>query len=122
MMIRGYSIATRTVVMAISVLVAVLAILYLMSSCQKRRSMAAQERVEDSQARAQTNSAADAIGTVSRSGEAQAASEGQSRQAERDIRSAEGANQAVNPAARDAGISALCKRAIYKDDPRCKAR
>lgn len=86
---------------------------------QKSRSQAAQSRVERSQAQAASNSAADAVGTVARSGEASAASEELTRQNERDIRDAEGANASVNPAVRDAGLTALCKRQAYRDDPRC---
>jgi hypothetical protein len=76
--------------------------------------------VERSQAEAAANSAADAIGTVARSGEAERASEDLTRTNEQQIRAAEGSNAAVNPAARDAGIAALCRRQAYRDDPRCK--
>jgi Flp pilus assembly protein TadB len=86
---------------------------------QKSRSQAAQSRVERSQAEAASNSAADAIGTVARSGEDAAASEDLTRSNERDIRNAAGADDKVNPAARDAGLSALCKRQAYANDPRC---
>jgi hypothetical protein len=120
MMIRGREIAGRTIAMAVGVILLVVAVLGFLTYCQNQRSKGAQSRVDRSQSEAQAESGKDAIGTVSRSGEAQAASEGQSRQAEQDIRSAEGSNQAVNPAVRDAGLAALCKRAIYKDDPRCR--
>jgi hypothetical protein len=76
--------------------------------------------VERSQAEAAANSAADAIGTVAASGEAERASEDLTRINEQQIRAAEGSNAAVNPAARDAGIAALCRRQAYRDDPRCK--
>lgn len=105
-------------------LVGLIVIVGLMSftvrSCDKRRSQAAQERVEDAQASAATNSAADAIGTVSRSGEATAASEQMTRDNERNIRNAQGANDAVNPAVRDAGRNALCLRDAYRNHPDCK--
>lgn len=89
-------------------------------SCDKRRSQAAQVRVERSQAEAASNSAADAIGTVARSGEAAAASEALTRSNEQQIRGAAGANDKVNPAVRDAGIAALCRRQAYAHDARCK--
>ena len=122
MMIRGYSISARLLGMIAGVILLIVAVTLLTRSCDKRRSQGAQSRVDASQGQAAANSSADAIGTVSRSGEAQAASEAQSRQAEQEIRAAEGASQSVNPAVRNAGIQALCRRATYKDDPRCKAR
>ncbi len=92
------------------------------TQCSKRRSMAAQERVEDAQAGAAANSAADAIATVQRSGEATATSEELTRTNEREIRDAEGANDAVNAGVRDAGLASLCRRAAYLNHPKCKLR
>ena len=112
--------AIRYILIIVGIIVIGLVIVGGVHSCDVRRNRAAQGRVEASQTQAAANSSADAINTVSRSGEAQAASEGQSRQAEQDIRAAEGANQAVNPAVRDAGIAALCKRRTYANDPRCR--
>jgi hypothetical protein len=90
------------------------------AACNKIRSLGAQSRVDRSQFDASTNSAADAVGTVAASGEATAASEELTRANERDIRNAQGSSDKVNPAARDAGLTALCKRPAYKDEPRCK--
>lgn len=104
----------------LGILAVVIATALLVRSCDSRRDKAAQSRVDASQGQAQAESGKDAIDTVSRAGEAQAASEGQSRRAEQDIRSASGAGDAVNPAARDAGLAALCKRAIYRNHPRCR--
>lgn len=89
-------------------------------SCDVRHNKAAQSRVEASQAQAASNSAADAIGTVAASGEASAASENLTRSNEQQIRAADGANDKVNPAVRDAGIAALCRREAYRNDPKCK--
>ncbi len=89
-------------------------------SCDKRHSEAAQARVEQGQAGAASNSAADAINAVTGAGSNQAASEELGRANEQNIRNASGANDAVNPAVRDAGIAALCKRKAYRDNPRCK--
>jgi hypothetical protein len=89
------------------------------AACNKIRSMAAQGRVQHAQAEAQSNSGADAVGTVAASGEASAASEALTRSNEQQIRAANGANAKVDPAARDAGIAALCRRQAYANDPRC---
>lgn len=89
-------------------------------SCDKRHARAAQARVERSQAEAASNSAADAVSTVAASGEASAASEALTRSNEQQIRAAQGANDKINPAARDAGIGALCRRKAYENDSRCR--
>lgn len=110
----------RILAIITGVIALILIVGFTVRSCDKRRSQASQARVERSQAEAASNSAADAVGTVARSGEASAASEALTRDNEGKIRAADGANAPVNPAARDAGITALCKRQAYQNDPRCK--
>lgn len=112
--------SARVIAIIVGVIALILIVGFTVRSCDKRRSQAAQERVERSQAEAASNSAADAIGTVARSGQDEAASEALTRSNEKSIRAADGANAPVNPAARDAGITALCKRQTYQSDPRCK--
>jgi FtsZ-interacting cell division protein ZipA len=90
----------RYILMLLAAVVLIAAIVEGVHSCDVRRSKAAQSRVEASQAQAASNSAADAVGTVARSGEAE--------------------SDKVNPAVRDAGIAALCRRQAYRNDPRCK--
>jgi hypothetical protein len=119
MMIRGYAIGARLIFTIVAVVVLIVAVALFVRSCDSRHNKAAQSRVDSAQGEAASNSAADAIGTVQRSGEASAASEELTRSNERDIRGAEGANDKVNPAVRDAGIAALCKRQAYAHDPRC---
>jgi hypothetical protein len=60
------------------------------------------------------------VSTVAASGEAAAASETLTRSNEQQIRAAQGSNAAVDPAARDAGIAALCRRPSYANDARCR--
>lgn len=120
MTIRGYTITARLIAIAVGVIVLIAVVGLTVRSCDARHSKAAQSRVDASQAQAASNSAADAIGTVAASGEAERASEDLTRSNEQQIRGAEGANDKVNPAVRDAGIAALCRRQAYKDDPRCK--
>jgi hypothetical protein len=120
MMIRGYEITARMIAIAVAVLALVIGPMLVVRSCDKRHSQAAQERVEDSQAQAASNSAADAIATVSASGEAERASEDLTRANDRDIRAAEGAEVKVGAGVNAAGLKALCKRAAYRSDPKCK--
>jgi hypothetical protein len=98
----------------------VLLVGFTVRSCDSRHNKGAQSRVERSQGEAHSNSAADAVNTVAASGEASAASEELTRQNEKDIRNAKGSNAAVDPAARDAGLRALCLRRAYRDDAKCR--
>jgi hypothetical protein len=121
MMIRGYAISARIIAMIAGVILLIVAVGLFVKSCDNRRSRAAQSRVERSQAEAASNSAADAINTVTGVGTNQAASEDLGRTNERDIRAAEGANTKISAGVNAAGRAALCKRAAYRDDPKCKA-
>lgn len=120
MMIRGKEIAAKTIALAVAGVMLVVACIAFLTYCENQRSKGAQSRVEASQANAQANSSADAIGTVAASGASEAASEDLTRSNEKDIRNAKGSNAAVDPAARDAGLRALCMRRTYRDDPQCK--
>lgn len=114
------NLSARVIAMIVGALLIVGLLLFGVKQCQDKRNMAAQGRVERSQAEAASNSAADAVNAVSASGEAQAASEELSRTNERDIRSAEGANAKVGAGVNAAGRAALCRRAAYRNDPACK--
>lgn len=121
MIIRGYEIAGRMIALIAGGIVLIVLALLLLHQCDKRRSEAAQSRVERSQAEAASNSAKDAINAVAASGEAQRASEDLTRENSRDIRSAPGAGDRVNSGVDLAGRKALCKRAAYRDSEQCKA-
>jgi len=120
MVIRGYTITARLMAMIVGVIVLIIAVGLFVKSCDNRKSRAAQARLDAEQAQAASNSAADAIGTVARSGEAAVASEQLTRENEREIRAAAGAEVRVGAGVNAAGRKALCKRAAYKDDPKCK--
>lgn len=119
-MIRGYTVSARLLAMILGAILLIIAVGLFVRSCDKRKSQAAQTRLERAQSEAQANSAADAVNTISRSGEAQAASEAMTRENEKEIRNAKGANAPVDPAVRDAGLRSLCRRAAYRDDPKCR--
>lgn len=120
MMIRGYAISARLILTIVGVIVLIVAVALFVRSCDSRHNKAAQSRLEHAQGDAQANSAADAVNTVAASGDAAAASEGQTRANEKDIRDAKGSDAAVDPAVRDAGLRSLCKRAAYRDSERCR--
>jgi len=121
MMIRGYQVGGRIIAMIIGGLVLLAVIAFGVTQCDKRRDQAAQGRVDDAQAGAASNSAADAIGTVTAAGERETASEGLTRSNEREIRSADGAGERIKPGVDYAGRAALCRREAYRSDPKCKA-
>jgi hypothetical protein len=111
------AIATTAVVIVILLLGAsVVAI----TQCSSGRQQRAQGRVDTAQHGAQVESGADAVNTVSASDARERASEDQSRRNEEEIRNAEGSTAPVNPAARDAGLRSLCRRAAYRDNAKCK--
>jgi cell division septation protein DedD len=120
MVIRGYEIAGRTIAYVVGGIVIVALALLLLSQCDKRRNEKAQSKVDAAQSEAATNSAADAINTVSEAGQREAASEDLTRQNERDIRAAPGAGDRVNAGVNAAGLQALCRRDAYRNTQRCK--
>jgi Flp pilus assembly protein TadB len=114
------NLSARVIAIIVAAVVAVLVVWAAFHFWEKSRSQGAQARVDTAQSGAASNSAADAIGTVAASGARESASEDLTRQNEANIRAANGSGDAVNPAVRDAGIQALCRRAAYRNDPRCK--
>lgn len=110
----------RIIAIVVAGILAVLVVWAAFHFWQKSRSQAAQSRVEASQAQAAHDSAAEAINAVAASGAREAASDELTRTNEEEIRNAKGANAPVDPASRDAGLRALCRRAAYSDDPKCR--
>lgn len=120
MVIRGYEIAGRTIALVVAIVSLVLAAAIIPGCVSKWRSERAQSKVDTAQSGAATNSAADAINTVSEAGQREAASEDLTRQNERDIRAAPGAGDRVNAGVNAAGLQALCRRDAYRNTQRCK--
>jgi hypothetical protein len=118
--IRGYEVSARLIATVVGVLLLIVAVGLFVRSCDSRHNKAAQSRVERSQGEAATNSAVDAINAVTGVGGNTAASEELGRTNERDIRAADGANTKIGAGVNAAGLKALCKRATYRDDPKCK--
>lgn len=76
-------------------------------------------RLANGQGQAATQSGRDAVQTVGNQSAAEAQIDATTKENENAIRSAPGANAPVDPAARDAGLRALCKRSAYRSDPKC---
>lgn len=107
-------------IIAALVLLCLVAVVFQVRSCTEARRIAAQSKVDRGQAGAARESAKDAIGTITDVQSNQSASEDLTRSNEKDIRNAEGSADPVNAAARDAGLRALCSRAAYRDNERCR--
>jgi len=71
------------------------------------------------QAGAAANSARDTVQTIGNQAAAEDQADAITKENDRAIRSAPGANAPVDPAARDAGLRALCRRAAYRGDAKC---
>lgn len=120
MIIAGREIAGRLIGMVAAGVFLIVVVSLLLYQCDKRRSERAQSRTDAAQAEAASNSAADAINTVSEAGKRETASEDLTRENERDIRAAPGADDRVNAGVNAAGLQALCRRDAYKNTERCK--
>lgn len=120
MLFRKYEITGRIIGFIVGGLVLFAVAGFGLYQCDKRRNEAAQSRVERGQAGAASESAKDAIGTVTAAGERETASEGLTRDNEREIRGADGAQDRVKPGVDVAGRQALCRREAYRNDPKCK--
>ena len=87
------------------------------------RLLTANPKAEANLARNQTEAAAEsgseAVNTVGKAADREAASDALTRDNERTIRDAEGSDATVAAPARDAGLASLCKRRAYSRDPRC---
>ena len=92
------------------------------SCIAKHRAQAAQARVNAAQGQAAVESGKDASEVQATLNRNEMAGEALGRDNERSIRNAQGANAVVAAPARDAGIASLCRRAIYRDNPRCRVQ
>jgi uncharacterized protein HemX len=120
MMIFGREIAKEVIGLVVVALLIVLAATLGPAACQKIRSLSAQQKVTQGQLTATQNSAADAVNTATGVGANAAASEELGRKNSEQIHAAPGANDRVNAGVDAAGRAALCRRAAYRDDPKCK--
>lgn len=79
----------------------------------------AEARLARNQSEAASQSGADAVNTVGRAGEREAAGDALTRENDSAIRNAEGADAEVGAGVNDAGLQALCRRASHRDSARC---
>ncbi len=82
----------------------------------------AEARLGKNQTEAAGQSGQDAVNTVGKAGEREADSADLTRSNDVEIRNAQGADAAVDPAVRDAGFASVCRRASNRNDPKCVQR
>jgi Flp pilus assembly protein TadD len=105
----------RTVLIILGI-VAALGLLLAVRGCGTAGTRA---KLATGQAGAAIGSARDTVQTIGNQIAAETHIDDITKENEHEIRAAPGANAPVNPAARDAGLRALCKRASYRGDPKC---
>lgn len=110
----------RTLALILGLVALFVAALMIPNCVAKYRSQAAQARLGAEQSQAAVESGREASEAQAGVSANQAASEALGRSNEKDIRSAEGANAVVAAPVRDAGLASLCRRAAYRDRPKCR--
>ena len=97
-------------------------VLFGVSQCNSARQADTKAELGEGQAANAGANAADAVGTAATVGAAHAEADSLTRENADAIENAEGAAAPVNPAARDAGLDSLCRRASYRDVAECVQR
>ena len=108
----------RTILIAAAVVILAIALLFHL--WQRSRTEATRAKLGESQAEASVESGRDALDTYDNATDREAAIDATTQENDRDIRNAEGAGTDVGEPVRNAGMAALCRRAAYRNDPRCQ--
>lgn len=101
---------------ALVILILVLALLGSLHSCSTAKTQA---KLNANQADAAIASGSDAANTTGDVASRQADEDALTGENDHAIRTAPGADAPVDPAARDAALASLCRRAAYRGDPKC---
>lgn len=80
----------------------------------------AEARLARNQAEAASLTATDAVNTVGAAGEREAEAAQITRENAANIRAAEGAEARLAEPVRNAGLTALCRRKVYENTPKCQ--
>jgi len=92
------------------------------AACRKLNNEAARARLGEESARAASRNGEDAVATVGTAARREQQSDALTRDNEKEIRDAQGADVRLDPAVHDAGLGGLCRRPAYRDDQRCRLR
>lgn len=119
-MFKRLTTTAKFILAALTALLAALAVWWLYSTWTGKPK--AEAKLRGNQVEAAQASGKDAVNTVGEAGKRESASADLDRTNEGEIRNAEGADAAVAAPVRDAGLRSLCRRASYRNDPRCVQR
>ena len=103
-------------------LLLVLLIVLAVNTCQKKNTLEAQSKMDKAQTGAVIESSKDASNVQATVAANDAATADVSRQNEKEIRDAKGADAVVDPAVLAARLNSLCRRAAYRNDPACRVQ
>lgn len=103
----------------VGVIAAAIFVYSIYSSLVGGKRAAVEAKLNTEVAGAAMDSGRDAVGTVGEQQTVETTIDRTTRGNADEIRAAAGADDAVNPAVRDAGIASLCRRAAYHNDPGC---
>ena len=92
------------------------------AACRKLNHEAARARLGEASAQAASRNGEDAVATVGTAARREQQSDALTRDNEKEIRDAQGADVRLDPAVRDAGLGGLCRRPAYRDSERCRLR
>jgi len=101
---------------------AVLVTWWAYSSFVENRSAKTEISLIENQTEATLESGVDAVSTVTETARGERETDAITKENDREIRNAEGANAPVTDTARDAGFASLCRRAAYREHPKCLQR
>lgn len=101
------------------VIVLAVALILSLGMCRDSRQEA---RLRTEQGEAATDSGKDAVATLGASQGKERAIDDMTAANDKEIRNAKGADAAVDPAVRDAGIRSVCRRPSAANDPKCLPR
>lgn len=111
--------ASRWAIVVAILLLAGLALAFVLELGSKARSEQVRAKLETGRADAAVASGRDAADTVGRAASGEAIIDSINRENERAIRSAPGAHAPVDPAVHDAGVASLCRFATYRSTKDC---
>lgn len=106
------------VILFLSVAAIVLALMFL-TQCATTRNAKTEANASKGQAGASMASGSDAVDAVGNVQASEQATDQVTKENNDAIRNAEGADAPVAAPVRDAGLASLCRRASYRNDPRC---
>lgn len=114
---QGFALPGKLVLIAASALFVLVVALGIRSALIGNAKV--ETRLARNQAEAATQSGSDAVETVGRQQSAEVATDTITKENDHAIRSAQGADAPVAPAAAAAGRASLCRRAAYRERPEC---